>query len=133
MSKRHTIHVDGFSHANPIPAACRIGPLLMSGLINGTDPATGKLAATFDEQCAHMFAQVSRILEVAGGTPADITRMVVWLKDRSQRGPLNEQWLRMFPDANDRPARISLQASDLSNGILVQCEITAYLDAQMPH
>ena len=40
-STRRTLHVEGFSHANPIPAACRKGPLLMSGLINGTDPATG--------------------------------------------------------------------------------------------
>ena len=38
MARRTTIHVDGFSHANPIPAAARVGPLLMSGLINGTDP-----------------------------------------------------------------------------------------------
>src|SRR5215208_1217102 len=113
MAKRHTIHVEGFSHANPIPAACRVGPLLMTGLVNGTDPATGKLAETLQAQCAHMFAQVRRILEAAGGSTGDIVRMSVWLKDRSQRQPLNEQWLAMFPDANDRPARLSVQATEL--------------------
>ena len=131
MAERHTIHIGGFSHVNPIPAACRVGPLLMSGLINGTDPATGKLAETLPEQCRHVFAQVRRIVEAAGGSTADIVRIGVWLKDRSQREPLNEQWLAMFPDANDRPARLSVQAGDLSGGILVQCEITAYIDARM--
>ncbi|MES2786764.1 MAG: RidA family protein [Pseudomonadota bacterium] len=128
MNKRQTLQIDGFGHANPIPAAARKGPLLMSGLINGTDPATGKLAATLEEQCAHMFTQVRRILQAGGATPGDVVRMGVWLKDRTQRGPLNEQWLAMFPDAQDRPARLSLQQSDLSNGILVQCEVTAWIE-----
>lgn len=128
MPRRQTIHVEGFSHANPIPAAARVGPLLMSGLINGTDPQTGKLAEGLEAQCACMFRQVRNVLEAAGGTPGNLVRMTVWLKDRSQRAPLNEQWLAMFPDANDRPARLSLEATTLSAGILVQCEITAYID-----
>jgi enamine deaminase RidA (YjgF/YER057c/UK114 family) len=128
MTKRQTIHVDGFSHANPIPAAARVGPLLMSGLINGTDPGTGKLAEGLEAQCAAMFQQVRNVLAAAGGTPDNLVRMTVWLKDRSNRGPLNEQWLAMFPNPDDRPARLSLEASGLSAGILVQCEITAYIE-----
>ncbi|TFZ06149.1 RidA family protein [Ramlibacter henchirensis] len=128
MPKRQSLHVAGFSHKNPIPAAARIGPLLMSGLINGMDPATGKLAEGLEAQCAFMFQQVRNVLAGAGGTPDHIVRMTVWLKDRSQRGPLNEQWLAMFPDAQDRPARLSLQATELTEGILVQCEITAWIE-----
>lgn len=128
MGTRQTIHVDGFSHANPIPAAARVGPLLMSGLINGTDPDTGKLAEGLEAQCAAMFRQIRNVLAAAGGTPDNLVRLTVWLKDRSQRGPLNEQWLAMFPNPDDRPARLSLQAGDLTAGILVQCEITAYIE-----
>lgn len=128
-AKRQTIYLDGFSHVNPIPAACRVGPLLMTGLVNGTDPATGKLAEKLEDQCAHMFAQVRRIVEAGGGDVGDIVRMVVWLKDRSQRQPVNDQWLAMFPDPNDRPARLALQATELTGGILVQCEVTAYIQA----
>ena len=128
MAGRRTIQVDGFSHANPIPAAARVGPLLMSGLINGTDAATGKLAEGLEAQCACMFDQIRSVLAAGGGTPDHLVRITVWLKDRSQRGPLNEQWLKMFPDPRQRPARLSLEASGLSAGILVQCEITAYID-----
>jgi len=127
MSRRQTIHVEGFSHVNPIPAAARVGPLLMSGLINGTDPATGKPAATLEEQCRLMFVQVRRIVEAGGGSPGDIVRLMVWLKDRSQRQPLNDEWLAMFPAPDDRPARLTVQAAELSGGILVQCEVTAYI------
>ena len=124
---RQTLHIDGFSHVNPIPAAARKGPLLMSGLINGTDPATGQLADGLDSQCAAMFEQIRRILAAGGGTADDLVRMTVWLKDRSQREPLNREWLAMFPDPLRRPARIALHAPDLAAGILVQCEITAYI------
>ncbi|MEJ7932424.1 RidA family protein [Ramlibacter sp. AN1015] len=128
MPRRQTIQVAGFSHANPIPAAARVGPLLMSGLINGTDPATGSLAEGLEAQCACMFQQVRNVLAAGGGGPHQLVRMTVWLKDRAQRGPLNAQWLAMFPDADDRPARLSLQAGELSAGILVQCEITAWIE-----
>lgn len=128
MSRRTTLHVEGFSHANPIPAAARVGPLLMSGLINGTDPATGKLADGLEAQCACMFQQIRNVLAAAGGSTDDLVRLTVWLKDRSQREPLNQQWLNMFPDPDNRPARISLEASGLTAGILVQCELTAYIE-----
>lgn len=131
MASRHTLHIPGFSHTNPIPAGCRVGPLLMSGLINGMDAETGQLPADLPTQCANMFAHVRRLLEAAGGSPADLVRMTVWLKDRAQRQPVNEQWLAMFPDSHDRPARMALHAPELSGGILVQCEITAYIDAPM--
>lgn len=128
MSRRTTLHLEGFSHANPIPAAARVGPLLMSGLINGTDPATGKLADGLEAQCACMFQQIRNVLAAAGGSTDDLVRLIVWLKDRSQREPLNQQWLNMFPDPDNRPARISLEASGLTAGILVQCELTAYIE-----
>lgn len=128
MPKRQTLHIPGFSHKNPIPAAARMGPLLMTGLINGMDPVSGEIADGLESQCALMFQQVRNVIAAAGGTPDHIVRMTVWLKDRSQRGPVNEQWLAMFPDADNRPARLSLQATELTSGILVQCEITAWIE-----
>lgn len=127
MNQRQTVDIDGFAHANPIPAACRVGPLLMSGLVNGIDPATGRLADTLEAQCRYMLHHVQRIVEAAGGSLDDIVRLTVWLADRSQRAPLNDAWLQLFPDPRNRPARISLQATTLGPGILVQCEVTAYV------
>jgi 2-iminobutanoate/2-iminopropanoate deaminase len=84
-ARRRSVHIGGFKHANPIPNACRIGNLLMSGVILGRDPVTGTMPKTIEEQCAHMFAHMQAIVEAGGGTTDDIIKMTVWLQDRTQR------------------------------------------------
>ena len=126
MSSRTSIYVEGFSHKNPIPAACRIGHLLYSGSIQGTDPATGKYGATIDEQCALIFAHVRRIVEAGGGATGDIIKMTVWMRDRSQRAAVNKPWLEMFPDPRSRPARHAMQAA-LDGEKLVECDFIAVI------
>ena len=125
-ARRKSIHIGGFKHANPIPNACRIGNLVMSGVILGRSN-DGKMPETLEAQCANMFAHMKATVEAAGGTTEDIIKMTVWLKDRSQRGPLNVEWLKMFPDEHSRPARHS-QHADMEGGSLVQCDFTAVID-----
>jgi 2-iminobutanoate/2-iminopropanoate deaminase len=125
-ARRKSIHIGGFKHVNPIPNASRIGNLVMSGVILGRD-AEGKMPESLEAQCANMFAHMKATVEAAGGTTDDIIKMTVWLKDRSQRGPLNAEWLKMFPDEHSRPARHS-QQSDMEGGSLVQCDFTAVID-----
>ncbi len=126
--RRTSIHIDGFAHKNPIPAACRIGPLVESGSVLGTDPATGQPAATIEAQCRFMLDNVRRIVEAAGGSTEDIVKVTVWMKDRSQRPALNGPWLEMFPDPASRPARHAIVAPDLDMGKLIECSFTAYID-----
>ena len=125
-AQRKSIHIGGFRHANPIPNACRIGNLVMSGVILGRE-SEGKMPETLEAQSANMFAHMKATVEAAGGTTDDIIKMTVWLKDRSQRGPLNAEWLKMFPDEHSRPARHS-QHADMEGGSLVQCDFTAVID-----
>jgi enamine deaminase RidA (YjgF/YER057c/UK114 family) len=74
-----------------------------------------------------MFAHMKAIVEAGGGSTDDIIKMTVWLKDRSQRGPVNTEWVKMFPDEHSRPARHALQM-DMEGGALVQCDFTAVID-----
>lgn len=125
LSERKSIDLRGFTHRNPIPAACRLGPLLMSGAIlprraDGTSPAT------LDEQCALMFRYVREILEQAGGTTDHIVKVNVAMKDASERAVLNEHWVSMFPDSASRPARHT-ETKDLSGDLLIQCDIVAMI------
>jgi enamine deaminase RidA (YjgF/YER057c/UK114 family) len=126
-SVRTSIYIDGFGHKNPIPAACRVGPLLESGSIQGNDPATGKPADTIEAQCHFMLDNVRRIVEAAGGGTQHIVKLTVWMKDRSQRPALNVPWLEMFPDAASRPARHAIVAPELDMGKLVECSFTAWI------
>ena len=124
---RTSVYVDGFGHKNPIPAACRVGPLLESGSIQGNDPATGKPAETIEAQCRFMLDNVRHIVEAAGGGTQDIVKLTVWMKDRSQRPALNVPWLEMFPDAASRPARHAIVAPELDMGKLIECSFTAWI------
>lgn len=124
MPKRQSIYVDAFGHKNPIPAACRIGDTLVSGIVTGLDPATGRVAPTLDAQCALMFRHIRTIVEAGGGTTDDILKITVWLHDRSQREPLNRAWLAMFPDPANQPARQAMQI-ELTDSKLVQCDFIA--------
>jgi 2-iminobutanoate/2-iminopropanoate deaminase len=73
MDKRRSIEVSGVKHLNPIPAASRKGPFVVSGAISGADPESGTVPADLDAQCAAMFANVRRLIEAAGGSPDDIS------------------------------------------------------------
>ena len=127
MTRRKSIQIGEFKHANPIPNACRIGNLLMSGVILGRDPATGTMPERIEDQCANMFGHMKTIVEAGGGSTDDIIKMTVWLQDRSQRAPVNTEWLKMFPDERSRPARHALQMQ-MEGGALVQCDFTAVID-----
>jgi 2-iminobutanoate/2-iminopropanoate deaminase len=128
MTRRSSISIADFVHKNPIPNACRVGDLVMSGVIIGVDPATGRVPPTLEAQCSVMFAHMRKIIEAAGGSTDDIVKVTVWLKDRSQREPLNKAWIATFPDEASRPARHAMRA-DLEGDVLIQCDFTAWLGA----
>ena len=123
---RRSINVEGYAHMNPIPAASRIGNMLMSGVITGRD-ASGNMPGSIEEQCKNMFATAIRIVEAAGGTSANVLKMTVWLSNPANREALNEQWVKYFPDPAARPARHTLPLGD-GGATLVQCDVTAVFD-----
>ena len=87
--RRRSIHTGGFSHANPVPAASRIGPFVFSGAITGRDGDTGVMPPDLDTQCVNLFQHVREIIEAAGGRTDDIVKMTVWLREYRDRAALN--------------------------------------------
>jgi len=128
MLRRISYEIPGIAHDNPLPAASRIGPFLMSSAIAGKDPANGQVVSGIEAQCRPMFANFKKILELAGGSPEEVLKATVWLKDRSNRTMVNQYWLEMFPDAHSRRARHTLASPDLPEPMLVQREFMAVID-----
>ena len=126
MSRRMSIYTESFSHSNPTPSACRIGPLLMSGIINGS--VKGAVAGSLEEQAALSFQRIGEVMAAAGGSLDDIVKVNVTFADITQRARTNAAWVAMFPDPQNRPSRHSTQAV-LDNGKLVQCDIVAWIGA----
>ncbi|MBO0711329.1 MAG: RidA family protein [Acetobacteraceae bacterium] len=127
MAKRQSVNGTFARHENPIPNASRIGNIVMSSVIGGANPGTRDLPPALEQQVANVFANIRNDIEAAGGTPDDIIKVTFWVKDPAkQRAALNEEWVKMFPDPNARPARhtVSLPADSRA---LVQADFTAVL------
>ena len=124
MSRRRSVIVKELAHKHPVPNACRIGNLLVSGAIHGVDLATHALPEDLTAQCVNVFANMKAIVEAAGGTTENIIKVTVYLRDRDNREPVNAEWVRMFPDPASRPARHS-QPLLVDGPSLVQCDFMA--------
>jgi enamine deaminase RidA (YjgF/YER057c/UK114 family) len=102
MKKRRSINGSRARHENPIPNACRLGNIVMSSVIGGSNPGTRELPPTLEQQVANVFGYIRHDVEAAGGTVDDVIKITFWVKDAvQQRAALNDEWVKMFPD----PAR----------------------------
>ncbi len=125
MAKRQSVNFPGFAHGNPIPNASRIGNIMMTSVISGVDPSTRKLPPDLDGLVANLFGNIRSAVDAAGGSPDNIIKINFYMKDPATgRAALNGEWVKMFPDANSRPARHTLALGADSNA-LVTCDFTA--------
>lgn len=125
MAKRQSMHIPGLvRHKNPISHCTRIGNILFSGAINGYDPETGALPPDLDSQVHNAFANLRTLVEGAGFSLGDVGKMTVYMKNAGDRSAVNREWVAMFPDENDRPARHAVPC-DLAGGVLIQLEVIA--------
>lgn len=128
MGKRQSIDFPGFSHANPIPNASRIGNIMMSSVISGRDPESGSMPPELADQIRNIFGHIRNAMEAAGGSPDDILKITFWMNDpASGRQALNGEWEAMFPDPESRPARHT-QALTESGASQVKCDFVAVLE-----
>jgi len=125
---RKSIVVDGFNHGpQPIPAASRVGNLLMTGGVHGLDPTTGKIPDDVVEQARLTFLQLGRILEAGQASFDDIVRMTFYVKTPEARAAINSEWSAAFPDPASRPARHTLVYEHLAPNVLLQCDAMAVI------
>src|ERR1700681_1835879 len=122
---RRAIYVSGIGHQSPIPNAARTGKIIASGLLRGPDPATHKRPPSIEAQCAHMFANIRETVKAGGGRVDDIIKVTFWM-GRLDRKPINDEWVKMFPDDATRPARQIMEVA-MEPEVLVQCDFIAVI------
>jgi 2-iminobutanoate/2-iminopropanoate deaminase len=129
MSKRTSIEVAGFGHGpNPIPAASRVGNVIMTGGISGQDPVTGTVPADANAQVALAFANLEKILAAAGASFENVVKLAVSVKTFELRDEINVQWLKAFPDEHSRPARHVTKYDNFPGTTALQLEAYAVVD-----
>jgi enamine deaminase RidA (YjgF/YER057c/UK114 family) len=73
-----------------------------------------------------MFLHMRQVVEAGGATVEDIIKVTVWMKEL-KREPVNDEWVKMFPDLASRPARQIIEAP-MEAGVLVQCDFIAVIE-----
>lgn len=104
----------------------KIGNIVYSSAISGLEPNAKSPPSDPDQQAEVLFRNIRTFMEHAGGTPDDIIRMTVYVKEEQYRDSINKEWLKMFPDENNRPARHTLKAP-VRGEALFQVEVIAVL------
>jgi enamine deaminase RidA (YjgF/YER057c/UK114 family) len=79
-----------------------------------------------EQQCVLMFDHLRRTAEAGGARVEDIVKVTFWMK-QLQRKPVNDEWVKMFPDPQSRPARQIMEVP-MEEGVLVQCDFMAVVD-----
>jgi enamine deaminase RidA (YjgF/YER057c/UK114 family) len=127
MPKRKVISLPGHpKHRNPIPIGVTLGNLILPSVISGQDPRNPGANLGPEKQIEQAFINMKDIIEAAGGTTDNIGKVVVYLKDFRHREFVNREWLKMFPDEDNRPARHVMQA-DLQGNTAIQMDVVAAL------
>ena len=122
---RRSIEVSSFTHSNPIPGASRIGPLLVSSVIMGRDPAASTVPDSAEAQYANLFHHIGEMLAAGGAEWRHVARITFYVPDAAFRDASNPIWLEHFPDAESRPAR---HTQVVAGAKVASCEFIAYID-----
>ena len=112
------------SHNNPIPAAVVIGNLILPSVIGAQGP--DGTSDDPEEQIHQAFENMKNVMEAAGGSTDNIGKITVYLRDFSHRSIVNKEWLAMFPNEDDRPARHVMKL-DVQGKTTIQLDVIGVL------
>ena len=124
MTERIVVSTDGApTPTGPFNQAIRVGNLIFTAGQAGRNRDTGQMG-DIGEQADWALRNISAILAAAGASMADVVKTTVYLKEGTPTGPLNEQWIRHFPEP--LPARSSVFVTRLKNPeMLIEVEAVA--------
>ena len=115
------------SAIGPYSQAIRAGNLLfMSGQIP-INPATGQLIedTTIQAQTRRVLQNLLAIVAAAGGSPANIVKTTVFLRDMGDFAEMNAVYAEFF--RSQPPARATIEAARLPRDVSVEIDCTAII------
>ncbi len=127
IAQRQTIHVPGQDRVfSPVPEGIKAGDFIFSSLLGPTGTNL-KRGADVAEDAGILFRRIRDLVVAGGGNPNDIVDVAVYVFDDNEREFINREWLKMFPDPNDRPARHILNVSPHGTHWRFAAQFTAIL------
>lgn len=109
----------------PFNQAIRIGNLVFTAGQAGRNRDTGEMG-DIREQTEWALRNLQGILNEAGSSMAEVVKTTVYLKSGTDTKPLNEEWVKKFPEP--LPARSSIFVAHLKNPeMLIEVEAIAVI------
>ena len=117
---------------NNAPAA--IGPYSQANFINGVlyisgqipiDPETGNLVDGIEKETHQVMKNLKAILEEAGMSFSNVVKATIFLKSMDDFAAMNEIYAS-YLDANNYPARETVQVSCLPKNVSVEISMIAH-------
>ncbi len=121
--KREIVDVSSIGlKSGPIASHCvRFGNLVYPAGQVPVDPKTGKVVENdIQAQTRQCLENLKAILTVAGTSLGSLMKVNVYLRNMGDFDRFNEAYVKYFP--SEPPARTTIQAADLWNGILIEIE-----------
>lgn len=107
--------------------AYKVGDMVYTAGITGTDPETQKLVGPGDivAQTRMIMENMKKILEYAGSDMQHVFKTLVFVKDIDEFSKFNEVYKEYFPV--NPPARSTMQVGKFNNGMVIEIEAIAEL------
>ncbi|MFN2146795.1 MAG: Rid family detoxifying hydrolase [Anaerolineales bacterium] len=117
------IHAEHAPQAiGPYSHAIRSGKLLFCSGQTPLDPVTMKLSGeTIEDQTTAALTNLSRVLESAGLSLADVVKTTVFLKDMDDFTGMNAAYAAVFGEHKPARTTISVRANPLDALVEIEC------------
>ena len=109
-----------------VPHAVVINDMVYACGLSGTDPVSGEPCGDLKRQIATALQHMRRLVEKAGGSLDHVGRAVGFCTRVEDRDLVDQVWMDVFPDPNDKPA-FKVLLADLPPGQLVRIDCLALL------
>ncbi len=97
--------------------------VFLSGQI-GLDPGTGEIKEGFEQQTRQVMDNISRVLETAGCSFANVVKSTVYLRNMGDFSQFNQIYAEFMK--GNVPARTTVEVSSLPRNALIEIEILAH-------
>jgi 2-iminobutanoate/2-iminopropanoate deaminase len=112
QSDRGNYEIPGVEHHDPIPMGARLGDLFCTSGVHGVDPTSDDALGVVDgagPQAMWGLSHIKSMAEAGGGSADDIGHLTLLVQDYADLPAIDAEWVSMFPDPANRPARQIMQ------------------------
>lgn len=121
-AQKRTYNIESSPESTPFSAVVQADNILFVSGQLGVD-ADGNIPESFEKQMALTFNNISVALKLAGATLDDVVKVTVFLDDMDNFKTMNQIYTTYF--TKDRPARSTVEVSELAMGAKVEIEVIA--------